>query len=169
VQRLLEQMARSVRHVLMPCYHPSNVEVTRKSLGPNEFTKSNGRWKQSVVAGSSVRRDQITVPCGHCLGCRTDQARQWAVRLTHEQQTSKFAWFVTLTYAETPLNGSLDPKDTQLFIKRLRRKYKTRISYYLCGEYGETTQRPHYHLCVFGHAFKDRDPNYSEQGPRLQI
>lgn len=34
---------------------------------------------------------------------------------------------------------------------------QTRISYYLCGEYGDQTQRPHYHSVLYGPHFLDRD------------
>lgn len=62
--------------------------------------------------------------------------------------------FVTLTYSEEalPLGGTLRREDLQGFLKRLRRAIEPkRIRYYGCGEYGEETKRPHYHLCVFGY------------------
>jgi len=42
----------------------------------------------------------------------------------------------------------------QKFWKRLRKKMG-KLSYFAVGEYGDNTQRPHYHACVFGHAFID--------------
>lgn len=106
-----------------------------------------------------ARLDTVTVPCGSCLGCRTDQARQWAIRISHEAITAQRAWFVTLTYSpeNVPEHGSLDPRDPTLFLKRLRRRIGRRVSYYLCGEYGDRTQRPHYHAVLCGPAFLDRD------------
>ena len=71
------------------------------------------------------------------------------------------AWFLTLTYADEriPENGSLRPKDLQGFFKSLRRDYpKGQIRYYACGEYGEQTQRPHYHAVLFGADFLDKCP-----------
>lgn len=59
--------------------------------------------------------------------------------------------FVTLTYDDEhlPKDGSVSIRDMQLFIKRLRKQgYKFR--YYLVGEYGDQTYRPHYHLALFG-------------------
>lgn len=70
------------------------------------------------------------------------------------------AWFVTLTYApdKVPENGSLVPRDITLFVKRLRKAHpERRISYYVAGEYGETTARPHYHAVLYGARFLDRD------------
>lgn len=65
----------------------------------------------------------------------------------------------TLTYDDEhlPANKDLQHRDVQLYLKRLRKKgYKFR--YYGCGEYGETTKRPHYHICMFGHTWLDRKP-----------
>jgi len=43
-------------------------------------------------------------------------------------------------------------------MKRLRWEYKTQtIRYYMCGEYGENLQRPHYHACLFGIDFPDKE------------
>lgn len=128
----------------MACYHPSVVSIARKSA-------ANARLRVA---------DRVKVPCGHCLGCRADQARSWAVRLVHEgEEPARPSWFVTLTYApeKLPLNGTLNPRDPTLFFKRLRRAVEPeRVSYYLCGEYGETTERPHYHAVLYGPEFLDR-------------
>jgi len=127
----------------MACYHPVKVGVLRKP----------------GVTGLRTL-DGVTVGCGHCLGCRSDQARSWAIRLVHEGDVNPPAWFCTFTYApgEVPDHGSLDPKGPTLFLKRLRRAHpEDRISYYLCGEYGERTERPHYHAVLYGAGFLDRD------------
>lgn len=48
--------------------------------------------------------------------------------------------------------STLRPDDISLFIKRVRKSLPPRsFRYFIAGEYGETTLRPHYHLCVFGH------------------
>lgn len=63
-----------------------------------------------------------------------------------------FNAFVTLTYREEclPPGGSLRPRDTQLWLKRIRKEYGAPLRYYLVGEYGEQTKRPHYHVALFG-------------------
>lgn len=134
----------------MACYHPSKVDVDRRLMG------------------DKTRRDSVTVPCGKCLGCRSDQAREWAIRLTHESQLHpESSWFITLTYNEQHLpgqwpddertRGTLDPDEITLFLKRLRKKSVLRkFSYFLCGEYGGQTDRPHYHFASFGIPFLDR-------------
>jgi len=58
-----------------------------------------------------------------------------------------------------PYDYSLNYRHFQLFMKRLRAKYpKQRIRFFMCGEYGETTSRPHYHAILFNHNFTDRKP-----------
>lgn len=60
---------------------------------------------------------------------------------------------MTLTYGEDrlPVGGSLVPKDAQDFLKRLRKAFSpAKVRFFLCGEYGEKSLRPHYHLCLFG-------------------
>lgn len=61
--------------------------------------------------------------------------------------------FVTLTYRQDklPKGLSLDPRDPQLWLKRLRKSISpNKIRYFLVGEYGEFTARPHYHAAIFG-------------------
>jgi len=67
------------------------------------------------------------------------------------------ATWVTLTYETPPLTDTnqmtLRKPDVQNFFKRLRkirRSFsKLKIKYYLCGEYGDTYYRPHYHAVIF--------------------
>lgn len=98
------------------------------------------------------------LPCGHCVGCRAKQTRDWAVRLYHEASLHESSYFITLTYDDEhmPSDNSLNKRDPQLFFKRLRKSTLEHIRYYLCGEYGETTKRPHYHAIIFGDPFPDR-------------
>lgn len=46
---------------------------------------------------------------------------------------------------------SLCKRDLQLFLKRLRKQHPDdEIRFFACGEYGDESVRPHYHLIVFG-------------------
>lgn len=66
----------------------------------------------------------------------------------HQHQAS---FFCTLTYDQEhlPTNGSVSVREAQLFLKRLRDRAGA-FRYYLVGEYGPSTWRPHYHACLFG-------------------
>lgn len=73
-------------------------------------------------------------------------------RMILERTQHREASFVTLTYDKEhlPRHGTLDPEHTSLWLKRLRdRVAPLRIRYFLCGEYGELSQRPHYHAVLF--------------------
>lgn len=85
------------------------------------------------------------------------RASEWGFRLMLEEKRCQSSHFVTLTYDPkyVPLtrNGfaTLDKRDVQLYLKRLRfHAGKTaNIRYYLAGEYGGRTYRPHYHIILF--------------------
>lgn len=96
-------------------------------------------------------------PCGKCLACRANRSRTWAHRIMLEAELHGDNAFLTLTYADEHLhvlpNGraTLVANDVKDWLKRLRKKIEpTRVRYFLVGEYGEETQRPHYHAALFG-------------------
>lgn len=102
------------------------------------------------------------VPCGQCMACRLEKARQWSVRIMLEAGSHDVNSFLSLTYRDEELhfvNGlpTLYKRDLQLFLKNLRRRIEPiRIRYYACGEYGSEKDRPHYHVILFGYDFPDR-------------
>jgi hypothetical protein len=82
------------------------------------------------------------------MACKVNRTRQWAARLLFESYSWPHSSFVTLTYDDDhlPSGGTLVKRDVQLYFKRLRKALSDRkIRYYLCGEYGDETSRPHYH------------------------
>lgn len=89
--------------------------------------------------------------CGQCIPCRVNKAREWTHRILLEANLHSDNAFITLTYDDEhlPPGETLVPKDLQLFLKRHRHQFNFR--YYAVGEYGDETQRPHYHLLAFGH------------------
>lgn len=131
----------------MPCYHPLRASIIEGPGGKKLSFKM-------VTHGKG-----LALPCGRCIGCRLERARQWAVRILHEAKCHDDSVFVTLTYDEDhlPKDGSVSISTCQLFLKRLRaRVAPTKIRFFLSGEYGEKFGRPHYHAIIFGHGFPDR-------------
>lgn len=101
--------------------------------------------------------ETIPVPCGKCPECVKRRVSAWSFRLMQEEKRSSSAWFITLTYSTiyVPItrNGfmSINKVDCQKFLKRLRKAHPkdVRLKYFLAGEYGGRTNRPHYHLILF--------------------
>lgn len=103
----------------------------------------------------TLKDQNIQVPCGKCLNCYKRRISGWSFRLIQESKVSTSAHFITLTYdtAHVPITDKgfmcLSKRDVQLFFKRLRKINVEKIRYYLCGEYGGRTYRPHYHIILF--------------------
>lgn len=104
-----------------------------------------------------VNNNFIDAPCGKCWQCLERRASGWAERIRIELNVCDSAHFVTLTYSdenvpyitnEWPIQ-TLVKRDLQLFFKRLRKMTRKKIIYYAVGEYGDQTERPHYHIILF--------------------
>jgi hypothetical protein len=104
------------------------------------------------------------LPCGQCIECRLDYARQWAVRCVHEAQMYTKNCFITLTYRPEALTSpKLQYDDFQKFVKKLRKRPYFKpdgtwvsksedpepMGFFVTGEYGEKTKRPHWHAIIF--------------------
>lgn len=106
------------------------------------------------VAQRQHRQLTYDVPCGKCLACLQKKRQDWVFRLKQELRVASSAFFVTLTYddAHLPSDCSLNVRDPQLFLKRLRQHKDVKglnVRYMLVGEYGSETFRPHYHAIMF--------------------
>lgn len=177
----------------MSCFHPlkafelglkdngkKDLKITSYDVDHLEF--KHGKWQKVYDGVSTVPvyhtiRKHLEVPCGQCIGCRLDYARQWADRCMLETKYHNNNWFLTLTYdnEHLPLHSyevadtgeicpsmSLVKKDFQDFIKRLRRYCEYHnicsgqdIKYFACGEYGDESSRPHYHAIIYGLPIQD--------------
>lgn len=111
----------------------------------------------------------IEVPCGSCISCRLDYSKDWANRCHLEASQYLFNWFVTLTYNDDELfpgkfgNPTLMQEQLTDFIHKVRDKLRYKghvgVRYFGCGEYGEKTMRPHYHLILFNCPLDDVTPD----------
>lgn len=133
----------------MPCYHPLRA-----------YTQAEG----GVTFKSPTTHDgnPIDLPCGQCYGCRLQRSRDWAVRIMHEAQLHEENCFVTLTYSDANQPSSLQYRDFQLFLKRLRKHHSlshsqsNKLRFYMVGEYGSNSKRAHFHACLFNISFPDQ-------------
>lgn len=82
----------------------------------------------------------------------------WTHRIMLESLEHSHASFLTLTYADQNLVrvpgkdlATLSPEHLRNWLKRLRFKLQPqKIRFYAVGEYGDQSQRPHYHAVIFG-------------------
>lgn len=121
------------------------------------------------------------VPCGKCLSCRLEYAREWAVRCVHEAQMHAHNSFITLTYSDDRLESpKLNYGHFQTFMKDLRSYLDGagidhQIGFFVTGEYGDIRKRPHWHACLFGYDWtlvpeKFNQPSYkysNERGDKI--
>ncbi|QKI28906.1 VP4 [Kummerowia striata gokushovirus] len=136
----------------MPCDCPLSGYYSKEV---NPVTGKRGITFNRNASFSGVR---IPIPCQQCAGCRLERSRQWAMRCMHENQMHRESCFVTLTYDDKnlPQGGTLVKRDLQLFMKNVRNHRGSGIRFYGCGEYGERSFRPHYHVILYGVDFYDK-------------
>lgn len=95
----------------------------------------------------------MPVRCYQCMACRIQTRKVWASRLFLEALEHEQNCFVTLTYDKNhlPEGGSLVPSHVRDWLKRVRsRSGSQTLRFFLAGEYGDQTWRPHYHVAMFG-------------------
>jgi len=162
----------------MVCYYP--ITAYRVGSVQGGFTTLHNPVIASKKGGVPFKH-----PCGQCIGCRYDKAKEWAVRCVHEASLYEHNAFITLTMNDEYLLSRPNPwslqrgkgSEYELFMKRLRKKFGNGIRFYMCGEYGEncftcfknerycncdkyikTIGRPHYHAILFNIEIFDKIP-----------
>lgn len=169
----------------MSCTHPMiRIETNKR------YKNQEGKWSYKAVfewpehgkTGSKIQdiheklikygnyRRYDIIPCGKCLGCFLEKARDKAVQLSLEKINPEYksneCWFITLTYEDEYLpihtykneetgeqfsGASTELRDLQNWIKKIRDNHPDKnIRYMAAREYGSTSLRPHYHLIIFG-------------------
>lgn len=155
----------------MACHYPLRVWHSK------EVNKTGRRPLVFRIEEALETDKDFQIGCGRCAGCRLERSRQWAMRITNEAQMHSENCFITLTFDDVHLdkrkpvdingnrlsNWSIWPREFQLFMKRLRKRYPgKKIRYFHCGEYGDHPEvnqnlgRPHYHAIIFNHNFADK-------------
>lgn len=137
----------------MACFHPLRAYRRKGGYDPESKT-----WPLTFRKSDGWLDTAIDVPCGKCDGCRMDYAKSWAVRCMHEASLHEKNCVITLTYDDDhlPDGGELDKRGMQNWLKILRNNIGS-FRYFGCGEYGKDGKRPHYHICIFGYDFPDKE------------
>lgn len=111
-----------------------------------------------MLCRSPWQQGEALFPCGQCVPCRINRRRVWTHRIMLESLNHERNAFVTLTYEDENIPrtkdglGSLRSKDVQLWLKRIRKSIEpAKVRFYVVGEYGDVTWRPHYHAALFGY------------------
>lgn len=162
---------------LIRLYNPDNKEISGRVYSLARFSEMSG--KQLKYEDLMYRQDVMLIPCGQCIGCRIRQREDWTTRIELEAKDypKDEVWFITLTYDDEHVPGMIlktgeimrkvqyvwkpgeeQPEsvqtlmypDIQNFLKRLRKAYRGKLRYFVAGEYGEQTARPHYHMILYG-------------------
>lgn len=156
----------------MACFHPLRAFL---------YTHPDGTRAVRVVSrdasppSSDLDWSEIWLPCGKCCYCRLRKSQEWTLRCVHEASQHPVSCFITLTFNKEHVSRlpsghlTLPGYDVfQAFLKRLRNKLPP-FRFYMCGEYGSTTKRPHYHAILFGVDLPDRRHHHIEDGHFIDI
>lgn len=162
---------------LIRLYNPDNKEQSGRVYSLARFSQLCG--KQLKYEDLMYNPKVMLIPCGQCIGCRIRQREDWTTRIELEARDypKEQVWFITLTYDEDHVPGMIVKtgeimrkvqytwkpgekrpssvqillyEDIQKFLKRLRKAYRGKLRYFVAGEYGEQTARPHYHMILYG-------------------
>lgn len=184
----------------MTCFYPLHRFVIGLNSSQEDVAVVKSGKVNSVRIGNSVIDTFQEVPCGKCIGCRLENSRQWANRCMLEAKLYKDNYMLTLTYDDEHLpitstqdcidgtvkvNSTVEPKETELFMHRLRKHWERHydwkkdvdydengkivnvrnmgIRYRLGAEYGDLYGRAHYHILLFNFPVYDLKPMQSSK------
>lgn len=162
---------------LIRLYNPDDREQSGRVYSLARFSQLSG--KQLRYEDLMYNPKVMLIPCGQCIGCRIRQREDWTTRIELEARDypKEEVWFITLTYDDDHVPGMIVKtgeimrkvqytwkpgekrpssvqillyEDIQKFLKRLRKASSTKLRYFVAGEYGEQTARPHYHMILYG-------------------
>lgn len=136
----------------MQCSHPLYASITRLSDGSNSvklLPKRVDQYSRERLEELYGHSHIVALPCGKCLPCKLNYARNWAQRCVLEASCYAHNWFLTLTYDDDHLPSNPTNKEMSDFMKALRNKLGNGIRFFGCGEFGTHTKRFHMHLILF--------------------
>lgn len=132
----------------MPCYRPITAYAPLSNVDGGRYV-----FDRAKALNPDHPRQ---LPCGKCNGCKQEIAESWAIRAYHESTMHDANSFLTLTYSDDhlPADFSVNLREVQLFLKKLRKHYGSGLRFFAASEYGTHTFRPHYHLLLNGVDFR---------------
>lgn len=159
----------------MPCYSPLRGYQAR--TGGFTFRKSESHGNKMVVSCGGClgcRLDRSRMWASRIVHEASMHDENCFITLTYDREKLPQGWwdkdqwrpgasdraFFNPVKQRWDVGASLCPPDFQKFVKKLRKKLKgRRIKYFHCGEYGKygPGHHPHYHACIFGYDFHDRE------------
>lgn len=133
--------------VLMPCKHCLLcMRAYRRAWAYRLMCESNTAGESMYITLTVAPEHLETVFPGCSLRHDPFQKFMKRLRITLERG---YDYDYIPPYTPIELFGKL-PRTMQ------KRNYKrSKIRFYMCGEYGDESMRPHYHVCVFGARFPD--------------
>lgn len=166
--------------------HHQNWSLTEEEFrflySANEFTGCLYRWGRQYIDKTEGKKS-AWIRCGKCFNCKKFETKQWIWRLHKQAQYTDLdkQWFFTLTYndenipfqeyadtetGEIRTTHTVHIKHLQAWLKRARDAHEkarkgglctTKFQYFAISEYGEKTQRPHYHALIYGVARQEAE------------
>lgn len=124
-------------------------------------------WEGKKLPIYDERVLYINVPCGNCIECRKQKARNWQVRLHEELDQWEHKYFITLTFSpeqlgklqkETGLDecNAIAGKAVRRSLERWRKDHKKSLKHWYVTELGhEGTERIHLHGLIFSNEALD--------------
>lgn len=146
----------------LECTNPNYITVNVDKKSRNY--KKVGFVSRDIYEEYGLPSENVLVykiRCNKCLACRIYKGYEWSNRLLAEAENWQYVYFITLTFSDEnyyKVNLDRPMREAQLFMKRLRKKYKgLKFKYYVVGELGENTLRYHYHFILYSnvHIFYD--------------
>lgn len=161
----------------MACSHP--IRLYKEDLRPSKYN-NHSDFTKMALSRSFGHHEYMTVPCYHCLNCRTDRVNTFIDKAEYELIKYGCGAFVTFTYDDPHLfqNSFIDShtgktlntinkKDGKDFLNRLNKLVhkeadrlkklgvenklcRTDYKYVISSEYGDKFSRSHFHCLFFG-------------------
>lgn len=133
-------------HALVPCGHCMGCRLDQSRVWADRMLLElqDNDYKAIFV---TLTYNNASIPHAWHVGYNKFRDNDESIYLDEDE-----GWIASASGAPT----TLSVRDTQLFFKRLRKFFPGRkIRYFLAGEYGPKTKRPHYHAIIFGLTLSD--------------